>query len=126
MRPRIFAVLAVSAFALVGCGASEPSAQPTVTVTVPAETAAPVEPSAAPSEEANTDEDYLAEFEQLSISGLKYDDSALISYGQEACEIMESGKPTPNNLVGDTPEKQSDSIIIGMAAKSTICPEVAN
>lgn len=37
MRPRIFALLAVSAFALVGCGASEPSAQPTVTVTVTAE-----------------------------------------------------------------------------------------
>lgn len=36
MRPRIFALLAVSAVALAGCASAEPSAEPTATVTVTA------------------------------------------------------------------------------------------
>lgn len=42
MRPKLFSLFAVSALALAGCSGSEPTVQPTATVTV---TATPIEPT---------------------------------------------------------------------------------
>lgn len=44
MRPKLLALIAVPAFALVGCASTELSAEPTVTVTVTAEPSTPTGP----------------------------------------------------------------------------------
>lgn len=61
MRPKLIALLAVSAFALVGCSVGEPSVEPTATVTQPEQTQVSAEVEQ-PVDSAEVAEEKFADF----------------------------------------------------------------
>ena len=97
MRPKLIALIAVSAFALVGCATSETSVEPTATVTVTAtpeaEPALPAEPE---SEDmfANTLSSTFDGKESKISKSVRYkmEESYYVDRGEEYCEQVEAGK----------------------------------
>lgn len=65
MRPKLIALIAVSAVALVGCSAGEPSAEPVATVTVTATPEPEVATQETPAEPVEAVEEQFADFAEL-------------------------------------------------------------
>lgn len=129
MRPRIFAVLAVSAFALVGCSASEGSPEPQPTVTATSAPSASPDETAQASVEASTEkieEEFIVEYKQMAGNVDLYSEDELVEIGYDTCELMKDGKKVPHNFTGDTQGDHSVGIPAGMAAKAKLCPEVTD
>lgn len=101
MRPKLIALIAVSAVALVGCAASEPSvesskasAKPEAAPLVMTEAEATAESSSAPIPESS-ETDFIT-FMQPDFSGWKGElpsDEDLLAAGYLACEKLDEGVP---------------------------------
>lgn len=127
MRPGIFALLAVSAIALVGCGTSESSVQPTVTVTVPAETVEAVAPEVSAEDSVSAEEAYLSELSNnQTVEYINLTDKEALKYGREACSLAKVGKTVDIEMIGTTPEQKAASVVVSMAAEENLCPSEAN
>ena len=126
MRPELFALIAASAVALVGCSAGEtPAPQPTPSVA----STPSVDVAESPSAQAATEEieeAYIAEYKQLAGNVDLYPEEKLVEIGYEACELMEDGKTVPHDFTGDKQGDRSVGIPAGMAAQVTLCPEATN
>ncbi|MEV7644727.1 MULTISPECIES: hypothetical protein [Actinomycetes] len=100
MRPKLFAVLAISAVALVGCSAAAPASEPAPTgvqASAPVQTAVPeVVETPAPEEmfldSLNATFDGKESQVDKSVRH-KMRDSYISERGEEYCELVESGKP---------------------------------
>ena len=128
MRPKLIALIAVSAFALVGCSsgeaANEPSAEPSVTATVTA--------AASPIQDANASKDaFLAQLEVIKekksqLEGKlkkKASDEYMLERGDKYCELLED-----NDLVEpiysdgkDATDMQIEGMIL-QSARINLCP----
>lgn len=123
MRPKLFALIAVSAVALVGCATAETSEpQPTVTVTaVPsasAEKTAQAEPALSPQDQ------YLNGVRKQSEVLKDMSDSELLDLAQESCEQMEDGSRLPEVAGSNSdPDIQSANIVVYGMAGSQLCPD---
>lgn len=131
MRPRIFALLAVSAVALTGCSTSDVTPEPTATVTVTAapratpEETAQAEPTlVVPEESLSPEQKYLNGARKQSEILNDMSDSELLDLAHESCEQMEDGSRLPE-VVGsnDAPLVQSANIVVYGMAGSQLCPE---
>lgn len=97
MRPKLIALLAVSALALVGCSAGEPSVEPTATVTVTAtpeaEPALPAEPKPADMFANSLSSTFEGKEPQFNKSVRhKLDESYYMDRGEEYCDLIDAGK----------------------------------
>ena len=131
MRPRIYAVLAVSAFALVGCGASEPSAQPIATVTVTATPSASAEKTTqaeptlvVPEESLSPEEKYLNGARMSDHALSKMTDKELLKLAEQSCDRLAEGEKIPEVVTtGGETKRLSANMAIRNAAGSQLCPE---
>ena len=131
MRPKLIALIAVSAFALVGCAsgeaANEPSAEPSVTATVFA--TPDVEPSAI--SEPGPEEMFLSTTSSTFEGGearvnkkvhYKMEDEYIMERGYEYCDQIEAGEdiePMTDTALPDDYEIEN-RIMIG--AQIFLCP----
>lgn len=122
MRPKLIALIAVSAVALVGCAAGEPSvesskasAKPEAAPLVMTEAEAIAESSSAPIPESS-ETDFIT-FMQPDFSGWKGElpsDEDLLAAGYLACEKLDDGVPEmeveviPGSLPTLTPKEEKE------------------
>lgn len=129
MRPKIVALIAVSALALAGCSsAAEPAPEPTESTAPEARQAidppasAPVAETAVEKEQA--EEAFLVEYKQVGGLIEPYTEKEIIEYGYETCEFTEKGETVPLNMVGESGQEHAVGIAAGMAAKVELCQKV--
>lgn len=135
MRPKLVALLAVSAIALVGCSATaEPLPEPSATISAPTNPPAATQP-----EETNTagkqEEAFLTQLSDIKdkadqLEGnlkKKATDSYLIKRGEKYCDLLEETEavePLPSNS-NDTTDYQIETMIL-QSARTNLCPEASN
>lgn len=131
MRPRIFALLAVSAVALVGCSAAESTPEPTATVTVtatpaasPDETAQAEPRLAVPNETLSPEQKYLNGARMSDHALSKMTDKELLKLAEQSCERLAEGEKIPELVTtGSETKRLSANMAIRNAAGSQLCPE---
>ena len=131
MRPRIFAVLAVPVFALVGCSPAEstPEPQPTVTVTATptasAESGNDAEPKlAVPEETLSPEQAYLERAKNNDHTLSKMSDKELLDLAEESCEGLAEGVKIPEVYeTGNETSRMSVNLTVRNMAGSQLCPE---
>jgi len=137
MRPKLPALLAVSAVALVGCASIEPSVEPNATSSRPeaaplvmTEAEATVESTSEPTPE-NSETDFIT-FIQPDFSGWKGElplDEDLLAAGYLACEKLDKGEPymevevIPGSLEDPTSLLYENNRTLVTAAISALCKE---
>lgn len=120
MRPKLIALVAVSAAALAGCSAPESSEpQPTVTVTA-------VPSASAESVSAASDGDpelFLKSIDFRWIGEQQFSEAELLDAGRDACKQLRDGVDileVESELPGISDENQD---ALAVAAQSQFCPE---
>ena len=137
MRPKLIALIAVSAVALVGCAAGEPSvesskasAKPEAAPLVMTEAEAAVESSPAPIPESS-ESDFIT-FMQPDFSGWNGDlpaDEELLAAGYLACEKLDEGVPDmgveviPHSLKDPNGPLYENNRTLVTSAISALCKE---
>lgn len=131
MRPRILALLAVSAVALAGCSASEGAPEPTATVTVTAapsatpEETAQAEPTLVVPEKSLSPEDaYLERARSNDHTLSKMGDKELLDLAEKSCEGLADGVKIPEVYEsGDETTRMSVNLTVRNMAGSQLCPD---
>lgn len=131
MRPKLFALLAVSAVALVGCSASEGTPEPTATVTVTAEPSASPEETAqaeptliVPEETLSPEDAYLGRARNNNYTLSKMGDKELLELAEDSCEGLAEGVKIPEVYKsGDETKRMAVNLTVRNMAGSQLCPE---
>lgn len=129
MRPRIIALLAVSAIglSLTACATAEPSNEPTATVTITAtpSTHASVEPLSA-EETPDAEESFLNTVNRLEESMPGVSDKELLDAGYEMCETYEygSGDPVPQLIDAGDYSVPVNGVVM-FTSENTLCADKA-
>lgn len=129
MRPKLIALLAVSAFALVGCSAGEPSAEPTATRTE--DSNAHLLPPVPTVEEPGPEDMFINtlsttfEGNESKIDKLvryKMEESYYVDRGEEYCEQVEAGKKVEPMVDTELDNDYEIEHRIMISAQIFLCP----
>lgn len=129
MRPKLIALIAVSAVALVGCVASDGNPEPTVTVTATptasAENGNDAEPTlAVPEKSLSPEQAYLERAKNNDHTLSKMSDKELLELAEESCEGLAEGVKIPEVYeTGDETSRMSVNLTVRNMAGSQLCPE---
>ncbi|MGP9031560.1 hypothetical protein ACT17S_00595 [Glutamicibacter mysorens] len=120
MRPKLIALLAVPALALVGCSAPESTPEPTATVTV---TATPTASANAPTSEGVDPSLFERSLDFRWQGAQPYSEEELVEAAQDACEQLRDGALTSAveiNLPELAPENEQ---ALSAAAQDGFCAD---